>query len=136
MLRQRGTQRLAEEDLGGRHPGRGGAEGQDEGEPLVEAELALQLASSADSGLQGSQGLSLAASQADRPAALTTGGGGFAQVAPGLVAPNLVKSMDEQQYAQNLQADGGHAIDLGAQKGTFAHFSASTERTKTAGKTP
>ena len=52
------------------------------------------------------------------------------------MAPNLIKSIDGQQYTQNLQANAQHAITIAAQKGKFANFSASTERTKTAGKTP
>lgn len=61
----------------------------------------------------------------------------FGQVTPGQVGPSLVKSMDEQQYAQNLQAGGDQQpIGLDAQKGKYTNLSASTERTKTAGKSP
>jgi len=52
---------------------------------------------------------------------------------PAQVGQNLVKSMDEQQYAHNLQNGGGdQQIVLDAQNGKLVHLSSSTERNKMA----
>lgn len=65
------------------------------------------------------------------------GAGAFGRMVPAQAGPNLVKSMDEQQYAQNLQADGGGPpMALDSQKGKYANLSASTERTKSVYQSP
>ena len=112
--------------------GRAGAD-----QDLADQAKVTQLASSGQSDQIHSQLLGPTASHHGGPSPVPVESDGRGYVVPGVAGPNLVKSMGEQQYVQNLQTDGQkQPMAPAPHRGKYANVSASTERTKTAGKSP